>query len=85
MEVLFVSDEVLVCKHGLYKETCLMCAGMDDETVIREKQEALKTKNWHSNSFLDNSAHNSAFVEQEYDVDNAYDLDLDFEVESADE
>ena len=75
-------EEILTCKHGLYKSTCAFCCNFDDETVIRDKQESLSKKNWQSNSFFDNSAHNSASGDQEYDLEEdyaEYDNDSDME------
>ncbi|MEI7942109.1 MAG: hypothetical protein WCH76_02950 [Candidatus Riflemargulisbacteria bacterium] len=74
----------LECKHGIYKQTCVLCHELADEVVIREKQEALPMKNWQTSSFMSNSAHNSAFIEQEYDIDNAYDIEP-IEIDSDEE
>jgi hypothetical protein len=68
-------DEILECKHGIYKDTCIMCHTLDNEVVIKEKKEALSMKNWQTNSFLGNSSHNSAFGEQEYYIENDYDIE----------
>ena len=67
-----MSEDILNCKHGLYKETCIYCRELSDESVITEKQEALQKRNWQSSSFFDNSAHNSASGEQEYDIEEDF-------------
>gem|GEM_PF-3472858 len=70
--------EILECKHGLYKQTCSICSELDNETVIKEKQEALEMKSWQSTSFMGAGSHNSAFEEQEYDVE-ADDIEIEAE------
>ena len=70
--------EIIKCKHGIFKETCFFCKDMDDSIVLQEKQDALAKKNWQSSSFLDNAAHNSNLVEQEYDIED-FDLDTDYD------
>lgn len=67
--------EILECKHGIFKQTCVLCRELSDEVVIQEKQEALTMKHWQTTSFLNNSAHNAAFLDQDYDIDNAYDIE----------
>ncbi len=74
--------EILECKHGLYKQTCSICSELDNETVIKEKQEALEMKSWQSTSLMGAGSHNSAFGEQEYDVE-ADDIEIEAEKTKA--
>jgi len=72
-----VGNKLLNCKHGIHKLSCAYCNEMDDKTVIKEKEDALQ-HSWHSSSFLDNAADNSASGEQEYDKEQ------DLEADTAD-
>ncbi|MDD5457086.1 MAG: hypothetical protein PHV30_08645 [Candidatus Margulisbacteria bacterium] len=77
-----MEDEILSCKHGIYKETCVYCKDLDSKLVIKEKENSLTKRNWHSSSYFDNSAHNSASGDQEYDLEEdfvEYDTDTDVE------
>lgn len=76
-----MDKELLSCKHGLIKETCLYCKELDDAVVLSEKEISLSQKNWQSNSFFDNAAHNSSVGDQEYDIDDDF-VDVDFDNDS---
>ncbi len=77
-----MEDEILSCKHGIFKATCSLCKELDDNAVIKDKADSLSKKNWQSNSFFDNSAHNSAAGDQEYDLEEDYqDFDTDTDIE----
>ncbi|OGI11027.1 MAG: hypothetical protein A2Y40_00075 [Candidatus Margulisbacteria bacterium GWF2_35_9] len=74
-----MSDKLLSCKHGIHKLSCAYCKEMEDKIVVQEIEDA-SNHSWHSSSYLDNAAHNSAFVEQEYDIeidmdDDSFDMD----------
>ena len=64
-----MAKEILKCKHGVFKVTCVQCCEYDDKKVIKEAKDALEKDKWISNSFSDNSAHNSHSDEQDYDID----------------
>lgn len=77
-----MDEELLVCKHGLHKVTCNYCKEFSDEIVIADKHESTSKKNWQSSSFYDNSAHNSASGDQEYDLEEEFmDYDNDTDIE----
>jgi hypothetical protein len=75
-------DKLLSCKHGIIKSSCVLCKDFSEEQVIAEKSDFLAQKNWQSSSYMDNSSHNSAMVEQEYDLEEdvvEFDNDSDME------
>ena len=76
-----METELLSCKHGIIKQTCVYCKELEDSVVIKEKEDSLAQKNWQSNSFFDNSANNSSAGDQEYDLDEDY-VDVDFDNDS---
>lgn len=74
--------KLLSCKHGIIKQSCILCKDFSDEQVTTEKTDFLAQKNWQSSSYMDNSSHNSAMVEQEYDIEEdvvEYDNESDTE------
>ena len=73
-------DKLLSCKHGIIRQSCVLCKDFSDEQIISEKSDFLAQKNWQSSSYMDNSSHNSAMVEQEYDIEEdiiEYDTDME--------
>ena len=64
-----MAKELLRCKHGIIKQTCIACADVEDAIVIEEKDFSEVKKNWQSNSYQASSSYNSASGDQDYDIE----------------
>lgn len=62
-------EDILSCKHGIYKQSCSYCNSLDDTIVKKEKDFTAVKNSWNSSTFSALSAFNSAAGDQDYDLE----------------